>query len=234
VDSCIVFCMFTRGYVCIYCIHNYTRTPTRHTHTQIYIYIYIYVCVSCGVGLFHVMFDCLCVCVYVCICVDVDVHIYMSAHFFELSLYLQPRPKKYHVHRISSNFICAEGFCTPRRGDPVSSSTARQKQKVCPSAPGRCQLPRYGQIPHLHLFVGDFSNFRMENHVFFWSPHICNFCLEGHVIYTDHGYMIYLIIVHFRSFLFDFASGRIARGPRGTDFWMMIDAEFGYRQCKRL
>ena len=94
VDLSIVFCIFTGGYVCIYCIHNYTRT---HTH----IYIYICVCVSCGVSLFHVMFDCLCVCVYVCIYVDVDVHIYMSAHFFELSLYLQPRPKKYHVHRIS-------------------------------------------------------------------------------------------------------------------------------------
>ena len=108
--------------MCAYTVYTIIRA---HTH------IYICVCVSCGVSLFHVMFDCLCVCVYVCIYVDVDVHIYMSAHFFELSLYLQPRPKKYHVHRISSNFICAEGFCTPRRGDPVSSSTARPKNKKC-------------------------------------------------------------------------------------------------------
>ena len=170
----------------------------------------------------------MCICVHLCRCRCAYIHV---CAFFRTIFVFATKAKKIPC---SSNFICAEGFCTPRRGDPVSSSTARQKQKVCPSAPGRCQLPRYGQIPHLHLFVGDFSNFRMENHVFFWSPHICNFCLEGHVIYTDHGYMIYLIIVHFRSFLFDFASGRIARGPRGTDFWMMIDAEFGYRQCKRL
>ena len=81
------------------CVHILYTQLYAHTHT--YIYICVCVCVSCGVSLFHVMFDCLCVCVYVCIYVDVDVHIYMSAHFFELSLYLQPRPKKYHVHRIS-------------------------------------------------------------------------------------------------------------------------------------
>ena len=136
------------NYVCMY-TQLYAHTH-RYKYKYIYIYIYLHmyvcvcVCVSCDVSLFHVMFDCLCVCVYVCIYVDVDVHIYIYIYihvraFFELSLYLQPRPKKYHVHRISSNFICAEGFCTPRRGDPVSSSTARQKQKVCPSAPGRCQ-----------------------------------------------------------------------------------------------